>query len=97
MGRTSLSRYRAGKVREVSIHVRKLPKKSIELVMAKQARSDWKGVCLNVNRDLIFAKQTNISLGEQELKLKQNFDQQVHFPEKNQMEFIVGFRHRRRS
>ena len=51
--------------------------------MAKHAGRARKGVCLNVKEGLM-AKQTNITLEEQEqeMGLNQNFDQQVKFPEK---------------
>ena len=87
------------KVREVRVRVRKiaLSKKCIELLMAEHAGRARKGVCLNVKEGLM-AKQTNITLEEQEqeMGLNQSFDQKVKFPEKN-MEFIVGSRHRKRS
>ena len=58
-----------------------LSKKCIELLMAKHAGRARKGVCLNVKEGLM-AKQTNITLEEQEqeMGLNKSFDQQVKFP-----------------
>ena len=60
-----------------------LSKKCIEILMAKHAGRARKGVCLNVKEGLM-AKQTNITLEEQEqeMGLNKSFDQQVKFPEK---------------
>ena len=101
MKQISQSRCRVGKVKEVRVRIRKmaLSEKCVELLMAKQAGSVRKGVCLNVEEDLM-AKQAEIKLEgqkmEMQLRLNQSIDE-VKFPDKYQMEFILGSRHRRTS
>ena len=101
MKQISQSRCRVAKVKEVSVHIRKmaLSKKCVELLMANQAGSVRKGVCLNVEEDLM-AKQAGIKLEGQKMEIQLGLNQsidQVKFPDKDQMDSILGSRHRRRS
>ena len=101
MKQISQSRCCVGKVKEVSVRIRKmaLSEECVELLMANQAGSVRKGVCLNVEEDLM-AKQAEIKLEGQKMEMQFGLNQsieQVKFPDKDQMNFILGSRHRRRS
>ena len=101
MKQISQSRCCVGKVKEVRVRIRKmaLSEKCVELLMANQAGSVRKGVCLNVEEDLM-AKQAGIKLEGQKMEMQLGLNQsidQVKFPDKDQMDSILGSRHRRRS
>ena len=102
MRQICLSRYRVGAgVKKVSVCVRKmvLSKKCVQLLMDKQGGNVRQGVdSVNVREDLM-VKQAGSTLEvqeqEQDMGLDQSIAQQVKFTKKDQMEFIVGSRHRR--
>ena len=87
MRQICLSRYQVGAgVRKVSVRVRKmaLSKKSVQLLMDKQAGNVRQGVhSVNVKEDLM-VKQAGFTLEvqeqEQDMGLDQSSNQQVKFP-----------------
>ena len=104
MRQITLSRCRVGKVRKVSVRVKKmaLSKKCIQLLMEKPAGIAWKGVrvkegLLTDQAGATLEEQEQEHEQEQEMRINETFELQVKFTETDKMEFIVGSRHRRRN